>query len=79
MNLARFDTKFVAVREILLSALWQGSLKALFISCAFIGRVAEAPADHALKVRGCSHDDKPVFIEEIQAGNQKVTPKYLKP
>ena len=26
LNLARFDTKFVAVRKILLSALWQGSL-----------------------------------------------------
>ena len=26
LNLARFDTKFIAVRKILLSALWQGSL-----------------------------------------------------
>ena len=31
-----------------------------------------------MKVRGCSRDDKPVFIEEIQAGNKK-RPKYLKP
>ena len=31
------------------------------------------------KVRRCSRDDKPVFIEEIQAGNQKVRSKYLKP
>ena len=30
-----------------------------------------------MKVRGCSRDDKPVFIEEIQAGNQKVRPNYL--
>ena len=26
LNLVRFDTKFVAVRKILLTALWQGSL-----------------------------------------------------
>ena len=26
LNLARFDTKFVAVRKIMLSVLWQGSL-----------------------------------------------------
>ena len=31
-----------------------------------------------MKGRGCSRDDKPVFIEEIQAGNQKVRPKYFK-
>ena len=43
-------------------------LKALFVSCAFIERVAEAPADHESTnedFRGCSRDDKPVFIEEI--------------
>ena len=43
-------------------------LKALFVSCAFIVRVAEAPADHESTnedFRGCSRDDKPVFIEEI--------------
>ena len=43
-------------------------LKALFVSCAFIVRVAEAPADHESKnedFRRCSLDDKPVFIEEI--------------
>ena len=42
-------------------------LKALFVSCAFIDRVAEAPADHESTnedFRGCSRDDKPVFIEE---------------
>ena len=44
-------------------------LKALFVSCAFIVRVAEAPADHESAnedFRGCSCDDKPVFIEEIK-------------
>ena len=43
-------------------------LKALFVSCAFIFRVAEAPADHESTnedLRGCSRDNKPVFIEEI--------------
>ena len=43
-------------------------LKALFVSCAFIVRVTEAPADHESTkedFRGCSRDDKPVFIEEI--------------
>ena len=43
-------------------------LKALFLSCPFIARVAEAAADHESTnedSRGCSRDDKPVFIEEI--------------
>ena len=42
--------------------------KALFVSCTFIVRVAEAPADHKSTnedFRGCGRDDKPVFIEEI--------------
>ena len=42
-------------------------LKALFASCPFIDRAAEAPADHESTnedFRGCSRDDKPVFIEE---------------
>ena len=42
-------------------------LKALFVSCAFIVRVAKV-LDHEITnedFRGCSHDDKPVFIEEI--------------
>ena len=37
------------------------SLKALFVSCAFIGHAAEAPADHESTnedFRGCSRDDK---------------------
>ena len=41
----------------------------LFVSCVFIIRVAEAPADHESTneedFRGCSRGDKPVFIEEI--------------
>ena len=44
------------------------SVKALFVFCAFIVRVAEAPADHEgtnEDFRGCSRDDKPVFIGEI--------------
>ena len=44
-------------------------LKALFASCPFIDRAAEAPADHESTneqdFRGCSRGDKPVFIEEI--------------
>ena len=43
-------------------------LKALFVSCAFIARVTEAQADHKSRnedFRGCSRDDKQVFIEEI--------------
>ena len=49
-------------------------LKALFVSSAFIVPVAEALNHESTNedFRGCSHDDKPVFIEEI-------TPKYLKP
>ena len=42
-------------------------LKALFVSCAFIVRVAEA-LDNEIKnedFHGCSCDDKPVFNEEI--------------
>ena len=45
-------------------------LIALFVSCAFISRVAEAPADHEStneeNFRGCSRGDKPVLIEEIK-------------
>ena len=69
LKLARFDTKFVVVRKILLTAGKFGKfgLKVLFVSCAFIVRVAEAPADHESTneqdFRGCSCDDKPVFIE----------------
>ena len=43
-------------------------LKALFVSCAFIVPVAEAPADHESTNEDfceCSRDDKRVFIEEI--------------
>ena len=43
-------------------------LKALFVCYAFIVRVAEVPADHESMnedFRGCSRDDNPVFIEEI--------------
>ena len=67
----KVDTKFVVVRKILLSALRQGlkfALKVLFVSCAFIVRVSEAPVDHDSTnedFRGCCRDDKPVFIEEI--------------
>ena len=46
----------------------KSGLKALFVSCAFIDRVAEALADHESTnedFHGCSRDDKPVFIEEI--------------
>ena len=41
---------------------------AVFVFCAVIVRVTEAPADHESTnedFRGCSRDDKPVFIEEI--------------
>ena len=43
-------------------------LKALFVSCAFIVRVTEVPADHESTNEdfcGFSCEDKPVFIEEI--------------
>ena len=43
-------------------------LKTLFVCCAFIVRGAEVPADHERRnedFRGCSRDDNPVFIEEI--------------
>ena len=44
-------------------------LIALFVSCAFIVRVAETPADHESTneedFRGFSRGDKPVFIDEI--------------
>ena len=47
----------------------KSGLIALFLSCAFIGRVAEAPADHKSTneedFRGWSRGDKPVFIDEI--------------
>ena len=42
-------------------------LKALFVSCAFIARLAEA-LDHESTnedFRGCRKDDNPVFIEKI--------------
>ena len=42
-------------------------LKVLFVSHTFIVRVSEA-LDHECmneEFRGCSRDDKPVFIEEI--------------
>ena len=75
LNLARFDTKFVTVRKfcfwpfgLLVGKFGKFGLKVLFVSCAFIVRVAEVPADHESTnegFRGCSRDDKPVFIEEI--------------
>ena len=44
-------------------------LKVLFVSCTFIVRVAEVPADHESTneqdFRACSRGDKPVFVEEI--------------
>ena len=43
-------------------------LKALFVSYAVIVHVTEAPADRESTnedFRGCSRDDKLVFIEEI--------------
>ena len=43
-------------------------LKALFVCCAFIIHVAEAPADHERTnedFHGCGRDDKLVLIEEI--------------
>ena len=42
-------------------------LQALFVSCAFIVRVAEALDRERTNEDfcGCSRDDKPVFIEEI--------------
>ena len=50
-------------------------LIALFVSCAFIVRVAEAPADHESTneedFRGCSRGDKPVFIEESTSRAQE--------
>ena len=42
-------------------------LRALFVSWAFIVRVAEALGHENTNenFRGCSRNDKPVFIEEI--------------
>ena len=48
-------------------------LKALFVSGAYTVRVAEAPANHESTnedFRGCSGDDKPVFIEETTSKAQ---------
>ena len=74
LKLARFNTKFVVGRKILVRPYRAGKFgkfgfKVLFVSCAFILRVAEAPADHESTneqdFRGCCRGDKPVFIEEI--------------
>ena len=49
-------------------------LKALYVSCAFIVRLAEAPADHESTnedFRGFSRDDKRL--------RKSTRPKYLKP
>ena len=44
-------------------------LKALFVCCAFIVRVAEAPTDHESTneedFHGCDRGENPVFIKEI--------------
>ena len=65
LKLARFDTKFVVARKILVRPYRAGKFgkfgfKVLFVSCAFIVRVAEAPADHESTneqdFRGCSCD-----------------------
>ena len=48
-------------------------LKVLFVSCTFIVRAAEAPADHESTnkdFRGCSRDDNSVFIEETTSKAQ---------
>ena len=51
-------------------------LKVLFVSCAFIVRVAGAPADHESTneqdFRGCSCDDKPVFIDRKSTSKTQV-------
>ena len=55
------------------------SLKALFVSCAFIVRVAEEPADHESSnedFHGCSHDNKPIFVEEINKAQVFKTVKF---
>ena len=54
-------------------------LKALFALYLALSLSVSQKCQLTMKVRGCSRDDKPAFIEEIQAGNQKVMPKYLKP
>ena len=53
-------------------------LKALFVSCAFIVRVAEAPADHDTKARMKISVDVAVTIN--QCSLRKITSKaqYLK-
>ena len=82
LNLACFDIKFVAVRKILLSVLWQGSLGSSVWKLSLYPALSLSVSQKrqlTMKVRGCSRDDKPAFIEEIQAGNQKVMHKYLKP
>ena len=84
LKLARFDTKFVVARKILVRPYRAGKFgkfgfKVLFVSCAFIVRVAEAPADHESTneqdFRGCSRDINQCSL----IGNQQVRPKYLKP
>ena len=42
-------------------------LKALFVSCAFITHVTEALDYESTNedFRGCSRDEKPAFLEEI--------------
>ena len=53
-------------------------LKALSLNPALSLSVSQKCLQLTMKVRGCSRDDKPVFIEEIQAENKKVRPKYKK-
>ena len=76
LNLARFDTKFVAVRKILLYRPYVGKfgefgLKALFVSYPALSlsvsqkRQADHESTNEEDFRGCSRGDKPVFIEGI--------------
>ena len=77
LNLARFDTNFVGVRKMLLSVLTMAGkfgkfgLKALFVSCAFVVRVAETLDNEStnekisVDVAVTINQRSLVFIEEI--------------
>ena len=71
-----YQIKFVAVRKILLSALWKGSLGSSLCTlslCVSQVRQLTMKARRNEDFRGCSRDDKPhkpVFIEETTSKAQ---------
>ena len=77
LNLARFDAKICRGSTNFAFDLMAGKFGKFGLKAPLYPVLSLSVSQKrqlTMKVRGCSRDDKPVFIDEIQAGNQKVSP-----